>query len=150
MIKAGTNSTSGAVFLSFLNSDDAEIGKIWQSGSNSIDLATSSDARLKNSIQNTHFSLENLMKIKVRDYYWNNDKANKLNTGFIAQELYEIFPNAVAVPAKPEGTWMISQEKLIPLIVKSIQDQQATIKAQEERIKSLEDRLSALEQKIGK
>lgn len=150
VIKAGTNSTAGATYLSFLKFDDTEIGKIYQSGSNSIDLATSSDARLKNSIQNTHFSLENLMKIKVRDYYWNNDKANKLNTGFIAQELYEIFPNAVAVPAKPEGTWMISQEKLIPLIVKSIQDQQATMKAQEERIKSLEDRLSALEQKIGK
>ncbi len=49
-IKAGSNSTPGGIFLSFINEDDIEIGKIYQSGSSSIDLATSSDARLKNSI----------------------------------------------------------------------------------------------------
>lgn len=149
-IKGGSNSATGANLINFLNGGGTQIGKIWQSGTTAISLVTSSDARLKNSIKNTNFSIDNLLKIKVRDFYWNEDPSKKLNTGFIAQELYEVYPNAVALPASPEETWMISKEELVPLIVKSIQDQQAIIKAQEERIKSLEERLSALEQKLSK
>ena len=90
---------------------------------------TGSDRRLKNNIVNTHFGISDLMKIQVRDYVYKADSANTLTTGFIAQELYEIFPNAVTKPAKAEDMWGVDYGKVTPLLVKAIQDQQALIEA---------------------
>jgi len=98
---------------------------------------TGSDRRLKNNIVNTHFGLNDLMKIQVRDYVYKADTANTLTTGFIAQELNEIFPNAVTKPAKAEDMWSVDYGKVTPLLVKAIQDQQATIEAQQKQIDEL-------------
>jgi hypothetical protein len=88
---------------------------------------TGSDRRLKNNIVNTHFGISDLMKIQVRDYVYKADAANTLTTGFIAQELYEIFPNAVTKPANDDKMWSVDYGKVTPLLVKAVQDQQAQI-----------------------
>jgi hypothetical protein len=90
---------------------------------------TGSDSRLKNNIVNTHFGISDLMKIQVRDYVYKADASKTLVTGFIAQELYEIFPNAVTKPAKAEDMWSVDYGKVSPLLVKAIQEQQAEIEA---------------------
>jgi hypothetical protein len=90
---------------------------------------TGSDRRLKNNIINTHFGINDLMKIQVRDYVYKADAGKTLTTGFIAQELYDIFPNAVTKPAKAEDMWSVDYGKVTPLLAKAIQDQQATIEA---------------------
>ena len=99
--------------------------------------STSSDRRLKNNIVSTHFGINDLMKIQVRDYVYKADSSKTLTTGFIAQELYEIFPNAVTKPAKAEEMWSVDYGKVTPLLVKAIQDQQATIQAQQKQIDEL-------------
>ena len=67
-------------------------------------------------------------------------------TGFVAQELYDVYPAAVRKPKiDSKENWMINKSNLIPLLVKSIQDQQEIIKSHEAKIKSLEERISALE-----
>ena len=138
LIRAGSNGTPfGAVMIGFANIDGAVIGSITQDAAFTVSYNTSSDRRLKNNIVNTHFGINDLMKIQVRDYVYKADAGKALTTGFIAQELYEIFPNAVTKPAKAEDMWSIDYGKVTPLLVKAIQDQQATIEAQQKQIDEL-------------
>jgi len=111
---------------------------------------TGSDRRLKNNIVNTHFGISDLMKIQVRDYVYKADASKTLVTGFIAQELYEIFPNAVTKPAKSEDMWSVDYGKVTPLLVKAIQDQQATIEAQQKTNQDQQAQISDLNLKVEK
>jgi len=108
---------------------------------------TGSDRRLKNNIVNTHFGISDLMKIQVRDYEYKADSSKTLTTGFIAQELYEIFPNAVSKPANAEDMWGVDYGKITPLLTKAIQEQQATIEAQQKQIDELKKMVEALMKK---
>ncbi|MEA3446675.1 MAG: tail fiber domain-containing protein, partial [Bacteroidota bacterium] len=119
-ITAGSNTASGAKFLVFSRPDGTEIGSISQSGASTVSYNTSSDRRLKNNIVNTHFGIADLMKIQVRDYVYKSDANNTPVTGFIAQELYEIFPNAVTKPANEEDMWSVDYGKVTPLLTKAI------------------------------
>ena len=91
---------------------------------------TTSDVRLKENIKATHYGVSDLMKIQVRDYNFIADKKTP-NTGFIAQQLYEIFPDAVTVGDKDAKTnpWSVDYGKVTPLLVKAIQDQQKEIES---------------------
>jgi hypothetical protein len=109
---------------------------------------TGSDRRLKNNIVNTHFGISDLMKIQVRDYVYKADAANTLTTGFIAQELFEIFPNAVTKPANDDKMWSVDYGKVTPLLVKAIQEQQATIEAQQKQIDELKAQNTALSSEL--
>jgi hypothetical protein len=111
---------------------------------------TGSDRRLKNNIVNTHFGISDLMKIQVRDYVYKADAANTLTTGFIAQELFEIFPNAVTKPANDDKMWSVDYGKVTPLLVKAIQDQQATIEAQQKTNQDQQAQITDLNLKVEK
>ncbi len=78
--------------------------------------------RLKNNINDTSLSLDSLLAIKVRDFSYNSDSDNRVIHGFIAQELYDTYPDAVSKPVNPDEYWKVSYGQLTPLIVKSIQD----------------------------
>ena len=82
---------------------------------------TSSDVRLKKAIQDTHYGLTDLMNIKVRDFVMISDSKQQIKSGFIAQELNAIYPEAVAVPNDPDDYWMVDYGRITPLLVKSIQ-----------------------------
>ncbi len=112
-----------------------------------------SDYRLKNNIVNTHFGIADLMKIPVRDYTYKADAANTPTTGFIAQELYEIFPNAVTKPANAEEMWSVDYGKVTPLLVKGMQDLKAEndgLKSENEALRKESSDLKARLQKIEK
>jgi hypothetical protein len=83
-----------------------------------------SDMRLKANIHSASFGIDDISKIKVREFNWKDDEAKKTRVGFIAQELYEVYPDAVRVGGDDpkKEPWAVSQEMLIPLMVKSIQD----------------------------
>ena len=108
-----------------------------------------SDRRLKNNIVSTHFGLNDLMKIQVRDYVYKADATNTPVTGFIAQELYEIFPNAVTKPAKDEDMWSVDYGKVTPLLTKAIQDLKAENDSQKVEIEGLKARLARMEKALG-
>jgi hypothetical protein len=88
--------------------------------------------------------------MQVKDYNYIDDADNNnVQTGFIAQELYKIYPNAVQsggedVKTKP---WMIDYSKLAPVLVKAIQEQQAQIEDLKKMNEMLMRRLEALEKK---
>ena len=68
------------------------------------------------------------MKIPVYDYEYKNEPG-KTQVGFVAQELYNVFPQAVIVGGDDPKTnpWMVDYSKLTPLLVKAVQDQQKRI-----------------------
>ena len=47
--------------------------------------------------------------------------------GFIAQELVEVAPEAVSQGETEEDTWGVDPSKLVPVLVKAIQEQQEQI-----------------------
>ena len=91
---------------------------------------TASDVRLKQNINETSYSLENVMNIQVRDYEYNYDPNHKRQTGFIAQQLATVFPDAVYVGDSAasvtvgdlKNTWSVDYARVVPLLTKAIQD----------------------------
>ncbi len=85
---------------------------------------TTSDRRLKNDLGPTRTGLETLMALQVRDYTMKSDFGAVRHTGFMAQQVAPLVPDAVIVPAKPQDYYEMDYGRLTPLLVKSIQDQQ--------------------------
>jgi AAA domain/Chaperone of endosialidase len=68
------------------------IGSITQNGTTGTTYNTSSDRRIKENIATTTLGLDALMRLSVRDFSFRSDATHATTSGFIAQELYEIFP----------------------------------------------------------
>lgn len=121
----------------FFRANGSDIGNIIATGPSAIAYNTTSDMRLKENIHNTHYSINDIMKIQVRDYNYKTDKNNQ-QTGFIAQQLYTIFPNAVTVGGEDiSKPWMVDYSKITPLLTKAIQDQQIEIEALKNELNDL-------------
>jgi hypothetical protein len=123
LVQAGDDTTGGATFVSFARSNGTQIGSVTQNSTTGVLYNTTSDRRLKENIIDTRFGLSDLMKIKVDDYNFISDTQKRTSTGIIAQELYEIFPEAVSKPSdETTGQWAIDYGRITPLIIKSVQD----------------------------
>jgi len=149
-IKAGSNIIDGAWFIAFRRPDGMFIGHINQNTSNTVNYNTASDKRLKNIIGTSQKGLPDLMKINIYDYSFKSDPGKKVQTGFMAQELYEIFPQAVSKPREnnepaEKNPWMVDYGKVTPLIIKSVQEQQQMIDELKEKNATLEERIMKLE-----
>jgi hypothetical protein len=127
-----TSVASTNKFIRFMSSSGTALGQISGNSSSSVGVlyTASSDARIKHDIVDTHMGLDDLMKIHVRDFVFNGDNTNTIQTGFIAQELETVYPEAVAqngddgtTPLAPDAIpWSVDYGKVTPLIVKAIQD----------------------------
>jgi hypothetical protein len=120
--------------------------------------AFASDGRLKENVKNIESPLDKLNKINGVTYdwkledcaKWNFEPANKSDIGFIAQEIQAIIPEAVA-PApfdvdengnsrSGENYLTVKPEKVIPLLVEAIKEQQNQIDELKEMVKKLLDK----------
>jgi hypothetical protein len=128
-------------YVAFL-SNGAEIGKIHTTNRSTITYTTTSDVRLKENIVPTHFGLADVNKIKVYDYNFKADADKTQEAGFLAQELYKIYPQAVAVGGDDpkKNPWAVDYGKLTPLLVKAIQEQQLQIEALKKEIENLKNK----------
>lgn len=127
------NNTTTAVI--FQNAAGTDVGSITQDAS-SVAYNNLSDGRYKENIVNTQRGLETLMNIQVRDYNFIADPT-KTRQGYIAQELYEVYPDAVTVGSETKP-WAVDYSKLTPLLVKSTQEVNLKITGVEERLAALE------------
>lgn len=123
-------------FVRFLNNAGVTQGQISGTGTTgNVVYTTTSDARMKHDIVDTQLGLNDLLALKVRDYVMNQDDTNTRQTGFIAQELYGIYPQAVATngddgisPLVDISTpWGVDYGKVTPLLTKAIQDLNAKV-----------------------
>lgn len=142
-IKAGQNTQSvNNRYISFVKPNGTEIGAVRQTSSSGVDYNTTSDERLKTNITPTAKGLQDLMQIEVKDYVYKEDP-KKPQTGFIAQQVYKHYPNAVSVGGDDAKTdpWMMDYGKMTPLLVKAVQDQQALIIKLQQEVIALKEQI---------
>jgi hypothetical protein len=80
----------------------------------------------------------------VYDFTFTFDETNSQQNGFLAQQLYDIYPAAVCKPQDPNDMWMVDYSRVSPLVVKAIQEQQVIIELQNQKIERLEKLVESL------
>jgi hypothetical protein len=87
---------------------------------------TTSDARLKNNIADSADPASLIDALQVRQFDWLSDGSHQ-RYGFVAQELYEVAPEAVSKPQDPDEMMAVDYSKLVPMLVKEIQSLRARV-----------------------
>ena len=101
---------------------------------------TSSDIRLKKDIVDAGSASAKIDQIRIVSHGWKHDDA-VVEFGIVAQELVNVAPQAVSVGddgEEIETTWGVDYSKLVPLLIKAHQEQQALITQLTARITALE------------
>jgi len=99
-----------------------------------------SDERAKKEVADSIYGIADLKKLRPVSYLMNSqdEDSARRNLGFIAQEVFEVIPEAVNKPEDEQQMYGLESIALIPVLVSSLQEAIA-------KIESLEARLSALE-----
>ena len=127
-----TKSNSAPVEFNRLGSDgDVVLFYKDTSGKGSISISssavaynTTSDYRLKEDLQD-FAGLDMVSKIPVYDFKWKTDESRSY--GVMAHELQEVLPDAVSGEKDAEEMQGVDYSKIVPLLVKSIQELKAEI-----------------------
>jgi len=138
LIQAGTDDGSGQYvnFILALTGDGTSTGVI-RTNNGVFELVDLSDKRIKENIRDTSINaLKKINAIKVRDFNFKHSPSIKL-TGFIAQELEDICPEAVSVVDENKNLKGIARTALIPIIVKAIQEISQEIQNLKEQLNAL-------------
>ena len=132
-IECGTDDQSGVISYITCNDGDGNAAGVIENSSGTFQLRDTSDARLKDNIRDTSTNgLTVVNGIKIRDFEWKNNKVT-VNAGFIAQELKEVFPQAVGGELdevddrgkmQPLG---VAKDRLVPVLVKAVQELSAKV-----------------------
>lgn len=133
-----------------LRNSGANVGSISTTGSGSS-YNTTSDRRIKENIATSTLGLDALMRLPVREFSFIKDPAHATTTGFIAQELREVFPWAVTTngdngfdPLGPNSApWGVDYGRITPLLTKAIQDLNVKVDSQAATIESLRRNMGA-------
>ena len=129
IIMNDTNSSSSSLNIQFFTRNSSEVGKIVTTNS-STSYSTSSDYRLKENVTYTFDGTTRLKQLKPCRFNFKVD-ADKTVDGFIAHEVSSIVPEAISGEKDGEEMQGIDQSKLVPLLVKTIQELEARITALE-------------------
>lgn len=168
--------SSGNVFIGFLAGFNADVSnKLYISNDNSstplidgdfftreltvygsITVATPviviSDERYKKNIQPLDSSLDKIMKLKGVSYDWRTDEfagrgfTKDKQIGFIGQNVEKVLPEIVHTDSK--GYKAVSYEKVIPVLVEAMKEQQTTIQGQQKDLKEKDTEIQALKKTI--
>ena len=130
--------TSGTLRLVdfFGGTSTSRVGSI-QVESGAVAFNTSSDYRLKENVNYTWDATTRLKQLKPVQFNWISDDTNTAIDGFLAHEVSSIVPSAIS--GEKDEVWtdgspmyqQIDQSKLVPLLVKTIQELEARIVALE-------------------
>jgi hypothetical protein len=135
IIKYDNVNSSSQVFLRFVtNNGSTANGQINGNGASQAAFGSWSDRRLKENIENLPSQLSNIMALRPVEFDYKNGSGHQI--GFIAQEMQEIYSDAVGEDSDGFLTitgWSKTEARL----VKAIQEQQAQISAQAIEIENL-------------
>jgi hypothetical protein len=151
---AGTVSASTSyVFAKFTDTSAAEVGSITVSH-NQIMITQVSDYRLKENFVEDWNAVEKLMRLQTYEYTFKSDPT-KVIQGFKAHEVQEVIPDAVigekdAVDDFGENVYQqVDQSKLIPMIVKTLQESHQKITDLETKLAEESEARKILEEKVN-
>ena len=145
-LKSGTTGPTDALY--FENYLGSVQGSITVTNS-AVAYNTTSDRRLKENIALTARGLDALLKISVNDFNFIEDPKKARVQGFIAQDLYKLYPEAVAVGGDDakKKPWGVDYGRLTPLLVRSLQELKTLFDGDHEeivRLKADNDNLHAV------
>ena len=117
------NGDTGAILV--FRDDNVEVGTVSTTGSG-VAYNTSSDQRLKENIVDAPSASDDIDAIQVRSFDWKADGAHQ-KYGMVAQELVTVAPNAVSQPEDPEEMMGVDYSKLVPMLIKEVQQLRARV-----------------------
>jgi len=120
-----TSATNDLYYILFTNSTGATAGRIEHTGATTVSYTSGSDVRLKTNIVDAGSAKEKIEAIKIREFDWVTGEHQKF--GVIAQELIEVAPEAVCAAKTENDYWGVDYSKLVPSLIKYVQEQQALI-----------------------
>jgi len=125
--KQDNNTTTSQIILqATILSTGAGAGQINMNGANTLAFGTYSDARLKENIVDIPPQLANIMALRPVEFDYIASEGGGHQTGFIAQEMQKVYPDAVG--EREDGMLTVSAwSKTEARLVKAIQEQQAII-----------------------
>jgi hypothetical protein len=127
---------SGAAYIWFTHNGGA-IGSIVQDGTSGLTYNTASDYRLKENVNYSWDATTRLKQLKPARFNFISDQEKGTVDGFLAHEVSSVVPSAItgekdAVDSDGKPIHQgIDQSKLVPLLVKTIQELEARITALE-------------------
>ena len=127
---------SGHPFFPYIrNSAGSYTAKI-TAGSAELTFDTSS-ARYKDNIRDSTYGLSAAMQLQSRMFEYKEDN-QRTDVGFIAEEVNEVIPELVVIDSegRPDA---VNYDRMTSVLLKAIQEQQATIEALTQRIETLEN-----------
>jgi|TARA_Y100000022_G_scaffold62165_1_gene53299 hypothetical protein len=127
-LRMASSSTAQGTLIEFFN-PNGTVGHITISGS-ATTYSTSSDYRLKKDLKDFD-GLGKVSKIPVYDFKWKVD--NSSSYGVMAHELQDILPDAVSGEKDGEEMQGVDYSKIVPLLIKSIQELEAKVKILENK-----------------
>lgn len=127
-----TNNVAGRHHISFSNPNGV-VGSV-STSANGTAFNTSSDGRLKFGIEDAEDAGEIIDAMRVRQFYWKSDGSFQAY-GVIAQEFYEVFPDAVTTGGDDQkAKWSVDYSKPVPLLIKEMQQLRKRVKALEDAL----------------
>jgi hypothetical protein len=124
-----TNTSTASVFECY-NSGSNYIGGITCSNT-ATSFPTSSDIRLKKDVADAGSASAKVEQIRIVSHGWKSDDST-VEFGVIAQELVSVAPQAVMVGDDGDEikiTWGVDYSKLVPMLIKAIQELKAEFDA---------------------
>ncbi|HVZ60669.1 MAG TPA: tail fiber domain-containing protein [Terriglobales bacterium] len=142
VLSAYNSGTSGAPIISRVDDTGANLENFYYStglvgsiSTNGTTTAynTSSDLRLKQNIADAPSQASVIDALTVRTFSFKSDQSNAMQIGFIAQELQQVYPDAVhagdADPNTISKVWGVDYSKLVPPLIKAFQELKAEFEA---------------------
>jgi hypothetical protein len=117
------NNTGNRYAVYIANASSAEVGSM-SFTSTAVSFNTTSDYRLKQDFKDFK-GLDLISSIKTYDFEWKINGSRSY--GVIAHELQEVIPHVVINEKDGEKLQSVDYSKLVPVLVKAIQEQQCTI-----------------------
>jgi hypothetical protein len=145
-LRLNSTNTSGTQYHQSFDRNGTQAGYITSNSATTIAVNNASDERLKENIENSGSAIQDIKDLKVRQFDWIDGIDTHRDFGFVAQELVNVIPEAVAVGSdelddngKPKQSWGVDYSHIIPRLVKAVQEQQTKIESLEARITTLEN-----------
>jgi hypothetical protein len=100
-----------------------------------------SDATLKQDIADLSYGIDEVMRLRPVTFRWIGEAEGKTRVGLLAQEVRAVVPEVVN--ESDGGPLGLNYAELVPVLIKSLQDQQARIEQLSEIIRALQQTIAS-------
>jgi hypothetical protein len=111
-------------------------------------ITQNSDVRLKHNVANLDYGLREVLRLRPVTWSWTDRPDRGRQLGLIAQEIEPVIPELVARGKDEAQTLGLNYIGLVPVVIKAIQEQQATIQDQQATIGRLTEENVALKARL--